>query len=53
MIHERTPSAIKDTTYFITLKIRFQRGPLFQLNQIKDALPTIFVSGTKPQNLLS
>jgi hypothetical protein len=27
--------------YFIFLKILLQRGPLSQLNQIKEALPTI------------
>lgn len=39
--------------YFIVLNRRFQRGPLSQLNQMSAALPTIWLSGTKPQKRLS
>jgi hypothetical protein len=43
----------KEAIYFMLLKMRFHRGPFSQLNQMKLALPTTWVSGTKPQNLLS
>jgi hypothetical protein len=32
---------LDNENYFIFLKILFQRGPLSQLNQMRDALPTI------------
>ncbi len=35
--------------YLINLNMRLKRGPFSQLNQINEALPTTFVSGTKPQ----
>ncbi len=40
-------------SYFIDENKRFQRGPFSQLIQMKLALPTIWVSGTKPQTRLS
>jgi autotransporter-associated beta strand protein len=39
--------------YLMDLKILFHLGPFCQLNQIMEALPTIWSSGTNPQNLES
>lgn len=37
-------------SYYLMLFINlFHLGPLSQLNQMRDAFPTICVSGTKPQ----
>lgn len=47
--HDLLPIDYLPLIYFINLNIRLKRGPLSQLNQINEALPTTLVSGTKPQ----